>query len=54
MPQLVDAERNGWPGEYTGRGMEATRRFFGVVDDAWSVSGFQGRDMACASLVSLQ
>jgi hypothetical protein len=33
MPQIVDAERNRWPEEYTGEGMEATRRFFGSVGD---------------------
>jgi len=34
MPQVVEAERDGWPEGYTGAGVEATRAFFGVVDDA--------------------
>jgi len=29
MPQVVEAERDGWPEEYTGEGMEATRAFVG-------------------------
>jgi hypothetical protein len=31
MPQLGEAERDGWPDEYTGAGVEATRAFFGSV-----------------------
>ena len=30
MPQVEEAERDGWPDEYTGAGMEATRGFFPV------------------------
>ncbi len=28
MPQVTDAVRDGWPGEYTKAGVEATRAFF--------------------------
>ena len=30
LPQVGVAERDGWPDEYTGRGMDATREFFGM------------------------
>ena len=33
MPQIEAAERDGWPGEYTERGVEATRGFFGAISD---------------------
>ena len=31
MPQVVEAERGGWPDGYTGRAIEATRGFFCVA-----------------------
>jgi hypothetical protein len=31
MPQVGEAERDGWPGEYTARGVEATRGFLREV-----------------------
>jgi hypothetical protein len=31
MPQVEAAERDGWPGEYTEAGVEATRWFFDVT-----------------------
>lgn len=31
MPQVDEAERDGWPDGYTGEGMAATRGFFGSV-----------------------
>jgi hypothetical protein len=31
MPQIETAERDGWPGEYTGQGMEATRALLQVT-----------------------
>lgn len=31
MPQVAQAERDGWPDEYTGDGMEATRGFLGAT-----------------------
>ena len=34
MPQVGVAERDGWPEPYTERGVEATRGFFGAVDNA--------------------
>jgi hypothetical protein len=34
MPQIEAAERDGWPGEYTETGVEATRGFFGVDTDS--------------------
>ncbi len=34
MPQVGEAERDGWPGEYTAAGIEATRGYFGAVDNA--------------------
>ena len=30
MPQVGEAERDGWPEEYTGEGMEATREFLPI------------------------
>ena len=33
MPQVGDAERNGWPGEYTEAGIEATRGFLTPLGD---------------------
>lgn len=32
MPQLVEAERAGWPDGYTGEGMAATRGFFAPAE----------------------
>jgi hypothetical protein len=34
MPQVGEAERDGWPDRYTGEGVEATRAFFGVDADS--------------------
>jgi hypothetical protein len=31
MPQVREAERDGWPDTYTGEGMAATREFFGLT-----------------------
>ena len=33
MPQVMEAEREGWPDRYTGEGMEATSGFFEAVGD---------------------
>ncbi len=31
IPQVGEAERSGWPGEYTEAGVEATKGFFGAA-----------------------
>jgi len=31
MPQIAQAERDGWPEDYTGEGMASTRAFFGLT-----------------------
>ncbi len=32
MPQVGEARRDGWPGEYTTRGVEVTGGFFDMID----------------------
>lgn len=36
MPQVVEAERDGWPEEYTERGVDVETAFFGVVGTIWT------------------
>jgi hypothetical protein len=35
MPQLGEAERDGWPDGYTEAGVEAARGFFGRTANRW-------------------
>jgi hypothetical protein len=41
MPQVGEAERNGWPDGYAGEGVEATRGFFDLTPSVELVEALQ-------------